>query len=85
MSRSWLDRALFPATRAGGVPQQASLPTKAELNQQMRLIEQVLGKVFDKHDYDYPYEQKGNSKVVASEVRDTTRIIKAALFIPTIL
>ncbi len=75
-----------PAAYAAPVPQRPispappSLPSKADLNQQMRLIEQLLGKVFDTHDYETPYEQKGNSKVVASEVRDTSRIIKAALF-----
>jgi len=75
-----------PAAYAAPVPQRPvppappSLPSKAELNQQMQLIEKILGDVFDDRDYDTPYDQKGNSKVVAKEIKDTTRIVKAALF-----
>jgi hypothetical protein len=63
-------------------PAPPSLPSKAELNERMRLIEDVLGRrMFDKHDYDYPYEQDSTGKklVIDSKISYGTQIIRAGI------
>jgi hypothetical protein len=84
-----------PAAYAAPVPQRPvlpappSLPSKALLTQQMRLINQVFGEdVFDKHDLEYPYEQEKvkNGKIISKKIivdpkiRYGTQVIRAIFF-----
>ena len=75
-----------PAAYAAPIPQRPappSLPSKADLNERMRLIEDVLGRrMFDKHDYAYPYEQDSTGKklVIDSKISYATQMIRAGIF-----